>query len=254
MLEQPGCPNLYWALTNLPIPLVPIDKGTEGERVGILSEFRDLDDSAPMSAEQLKTFITHMVKLLEEPGKPMKLHEWLDTQAKQKGTVSAAIRRLVKHGLPEERLLRFPADQVLLLDEKREYEVRRDELMKLMNLPIWQVQLLATDVEKATKPPAIFAEILVAGVYAVRKSQARLDQRIALLRHIEALRLHAAQHDGALPATLSEIGVPLPDDPYTGKPFRYEYTGTTAHLRGSPPLAEQNNAAFNVHYEVTFQK
>jgi hypothetical protein len=254
MLEQPGCPNLYWALTNLPIPLVPIDKGTEGERVGILSEFRDLDDSAPMSAEQLKTFITHMVKLLEEPGKPMKLQEWLDTQAKQKGTVSAAIRRLVKHGLPEDRLLRSPADQVLLLDEKREYEVRRDELMKLMNLPIWQVQLLATDVEKATKPPAIFAEILVAGVYAVRKSQARLDQRIALLRHIEALRLHAAQHDGALPATLSEIAVPLPDDPYTGKPFRYEYTGTTAHLRGSPPLAEQNNAAFNVHYEVTFQK
>ena len=254
MLEQPGSPNLYWALTNLPIPLVPIDKGTEGERVGILSEFRDLDDSAPMSAEHLKTFITHMVKLLEEPGKPMKLQEWLDTQAKQKGTVSAAIRRLVKHGLPEERLLRFPADQVLLLDEKREYEVRRDELMKLMNLPIWQVQLLDTDVEKATKPPAIFAEILVAGVYAVRKSQARLDQRIALLRHIEALRLHAAQHDGALPATLSEIGVPLPDDPYTGKPFRYEYTGTTAHLRGSPPLAEQNNAAFNVHYEVTFQK
>jgi hypothetical protein len=254
MLEQPGCPNLYWALTNLPIPLVPIDKGTEGERVGILSEFRDLDDRAPMSAEQLKAFIMHMVKLLEEPGKPMKLQEWLDTQAKQKGTVSAAIRRLVKHGLPEERMLRFPADQVLLLDEKREYEVRRDELMKLMNLPIWQVQLLATDVEKATKPPAIFAEILVAGVYAVRKSQARLDQRIALLRHIEALRLHAAQHDGALPATLSEIAVPLPDDPYTGKPFRYEYTGTTAHLRGSPPLAEQNNAAFNVHYEVTFQK
>jgi hypothetical protein len=254
MLEQPGCPNLYWALTNLPIPLVPIDKGTEGERVGILSEFRDLDESAPMSAEQLKTFITHMVKLLEEPGKPMKLQEWLDTQAKQKGTVSAAIRRLVKHGLPEERLQRFPVEQVLLLDEKREYEVRRDELMKLMNLPIWQVQLLATDVEKATKPPAIFAEILVAGVYAVRKSQARLDQRIALLRHIEALRLHAAQHDGALPATLSEIGVPLPDDPYTGKPFRYEYTGTTAHLRGSPPLADQNNAAFNVHYELTFQK
>jgi hypothetical protein len=254
MLEQPGCPNLYWALTNLPIPLVPIDKGTEGERVGILSEFHDLDDSAPMSAEQLKTFITHMVKLLEEPGKPMKLQEWLDTQAKQKGTVSAATRRLVTHGIPEERLLRFPTEQVLLLDEKREYEVRRDESMKLMNLPIWQVQSLATDVEKATKSPAIFAEILVAGVYGVRKSQVRLDQRIALLRHIEALRLHAAQHDGALPATLSEIAVPLPDDPCTGKPFRYEYTGTTAHLRGSPPLAEQNNAAFNVHYEVTIQK
>ena len=27
MLEQPGCPNLYWALTNLPNPLVPLDTG-----------------------------------------------------------------------------------------------------------------------------------------------------------------------------------------------------------------------------------
>ena len=35
MLAQPGCPNLYWAVTNLPNPLVPIDKGTDGERVGL---------------------------------------------------------------------------------------------------------------------------------------------------------------------------------------------------------------------------
>ena len=27
MLEQPGCPNLYWALTHLPNPLVPVDQG-----------------------------------------------------------------------------------------------------------------------------------------------------------------------------------------------------------------------------------
>jgi hypothetical protein len=27
MLEQPGCPNLYWALTKLPTPLVPVDRG-----------------------------------------------------------------------------------------------------------------------------------------------------------------------------------------------------------------------------------
>ena len=61
----------------------------------------------------------------------------------------------------------------------------------------------------------------------------RLDQRIALLRHVEALRLYAAEHDGTLPAKLSEVSVPLPDDPFTGKPFRYEVTGNTAHLRGS---------------------
>ncbi len=69
----------------------------------------------------------------------------------------------------------------------------------------------------------------------VRQAQARVDQRIALLRHVEALRLHAAEHNGTLPAKLSDVAVPLPDDPVTGKPFRYEVIGNTAHLRGSPP-------------------
>src|SRR5205807_10262385 len=51
MLERPGCPNLYWALTDLPNPLVPLDRGMEGERLLMLSEFHDLDDSAPMGAD-----------------------------------------------------------------------------------------------------------------------------------------------------------------------------------------------------------
>jgi hypothetical protein len=48
--------------------------------------------------------------------------------------------------------------------------------------------------------------------------------------------------------------VSLPNDPFTGKPFRYEVSGSTAHLRGSPPPAEEKNPAFNLHYEVTIQK
>src|SRR5258708_2945124 len=63
MLEQPGCPNLYWALTNLPSPLVPLDRGLEGERALILSELRDLDDSTPMTAAQLKKLIAYIERL-----------------------------------------------------------------------------------------------------------------------------------------------------------------------------------------------
>src|SRR5437763_10364112 len=59
MLEQPGCPNLYWALTNLPTPMIPLDKGMEGERLLIQGELRDLDDSAPMSDEQMKKLLAH---------------------------------------------------------------------------------------------------------------------------------------------------------------------------------------------------
>src|SRR5262249_10284552 len=64
MLEQPGCPNLYWALTNLPRPLARLDVGAEGERTWLLADFRDLDDSAPMSPDQVKKFIAHIDPLI----------------------------------------------------------------------------------------------------------------------------------------------------------------------------------------------
>ena len=256
MLEQPGCPNLYWALTNLPSPLVPLDKGAEGERASLAGEFRDLDESAPMSPEQIEKFIAHVDHILTE-GKPLKpgdgLRGFLDPRAKDKGKVSAARRRLVEVGFSEERLLRFPADQVILLDEKREFEVRRDDLMKTIALPLWQAEVLGHEYKRG-KEPAPFADAFIPALHRVHRMQARLDQRIALLRHVEALRLYAAEHDGALPVKLSEISVPLPDDPVTGKPFRYELIGKTAHLRGTPPRTMEKEAAFNIHYEVTIQK
>ncbi len=48
--------------------------------------------------------------------------------------------------------------------------------------------------------------------------------------------------------------MPLPVDPFTGKPFRYEVTGNTAHLRGTPPPGQEKIPQFNIHYEVTLQK
>ncbi len=256
MLEQPGCPNLYWALTNLPSPLIPLDKGMDGERVMHQWVFRDLSDSVPMNQAQLDRFLADKDRLLEigqsssaKPG----VRAWLGARTKDEKVVSAARRRLVEYGLREERLARFPAEQVILLDEKRELEVRFDDDMKTITFPLWQVEALTAQI-KVKKPPALFADALVPFVRNARQAQARIDQRIALLRHIEALRLHAAEHSGALAAKLSDISVPLPVDPVTGKPFRYEATGNTAHLRGSPPSGLENVPVFNPHYEVTLQK
>src|SRR5262249_4385512 len=74
MLEQPGCPNLYWGLTYLPTPLARLDRGAEGERLWLVPEFRDLDENAPMSPDQLKKAIAHFDFLigLADEGKPPK--------------------------------------------------------------------------------------------------------------------------------------------------------------------------------------
>jgi hypothetical protein len=45
--------------------------------------------------------------------------------------------------------------------------------------------------------------------------------------------MFAAAHEGKFPAKLSDAGVPLPADPFTGKPFGYEVKGGTATLTAS---------------------
>ena len=140
MLEQPGCPNLYWALTTLPSPLIPLDKGMEGERVMHDWVFRDLNESAPMSKDQLEQFIadteqaarTRSTDIPKKPG----LRAWLKARTKDEAVVKAARQRLVEHGFSEERLQRFPADQVILMDEKRELEDRFDDVVKTISLPL----------------------------------------------------------------------------------------------------------------------
>jgi len=256
MLERPGCPNLYWALTNLPSPLVPLDRGMEGERVLIASELRALDDTTPMSPDRLKKFIAYIDRIREIERKPdakdRTTRAWLDARIRDEGVVRAARGRLVAAGLREEQVQKFPADQVILLDEKREYEVRRDEEMKLMNLPTWEVEVAAR-AGKVVREPALF-DLFLPSLLKVRRAQGRVEQRVALLRHVEAVRLYAAGHGGRPPSRLSEAGVPLPPDPFTGLPFRYSADGATAHLRGSPPPGEEQNPVYNVRYEITIRK
>jgi hypothetical protein len=267
MLEQPNCPNLYWALTNLPYPLISVDKGMEGERVLMRGEFSDMDETAPMSEEQLKKLMAHIDKVREiaqgEQRKPSdedrSTRTWVAKRTSNPKVVEAARGRLVEYGLPEERLKSFPPEQIIILDEWRLFEVSRDEAMKLMNLPSWQV---VEELERLTKlDPKIMAspaEALFAGLvpalYKVRLAQGRLEQRIGLLRCVEALRLYAAAHDGKFPGKLSDVSVPLPSDAFTGKPFQYELDGATAHVRGSPPPGQEKSPPYNLHYELVIRK
>jgi hypothetical protein len=130
--------------------------------------------------------------------------------------------------------------------------MRRDEVMKCMNLPTWEVEEMTKSIKPYKSPPLF--NVFVPTFQNVRRSQGRLEQRIALLRHVEAIRLYAADHKGELPGKLSDISLPLPVDPFTGKPFRYTLEGATAHLRGNPPRGLEENAVYNLHYEITINK
>jgi hypothetical protein len=88
-------------------------------------------------------------------------------------------------------------------------------------------------------------------IIKLRRTQGQLEQQIALLRQVEALRLYAAEYDGKLPAQLADITVPLPVDPVTGKPLTYTLEGTAAHISGNLISGENSRTKNKPHYCVS---
>jgi hypothetical protein len=258
LIEQPGSPNLYWALTNLPHPVVDLRKGLQGERVFLEAELRPIDERAPMSEAQMQQVVKR-AQVLHEVGQEGKkdkvnLAAWITERAGNPAEVNAARKRLVESGLAAETLQRFPALQILLLDEKVSCLVRRDAAQKVMPLPYWRAKTLLT-AEPVAKPDekTLYADLIPAYL-KVWEAATRLDQRVALLRCVEGLRLYAAAHDGKLPAKLADVPVPLPVDPVTGQPFVYSIEGETATVRGTAPAGLEKSASFNVRYEIKIAK
>ncbi|HEV2949437.1 MAG TPA: hypothetical protein VGX70_18825 [Gemmataceae bacterium] len=258
MIQQPACPNLYWALTGLPRPFVDIHKGLDADRMIWDPEFALLDSTAPMSEQLLSKVIARLRETIIGLVKPEELKNagsWFQARVTDASHVQAARQRLIEAGIDAKLVKKFPPLQVVLLDEKREFEVWRDDTMKWMTLPYWQGEpgYLASQPPNQGGLEALLGD-LVTSVFKVRGAQARVDRRIAMLRTVEALRLYAADHDGKLPAKLIDLPVPVPDDPITGKPFEYKMDGSTAELHGAPPKAFATNSAFNLRYVISFKK
>jgi hypothetical protein len=236
MIQQPGCANLYWALTDLPNPLVGIRKGLQGHCAQVATEMKPLRNDVAMSDLELEEFVSRLSGSIgyrrEQAGLPPRnLRGDLAARANNTNKLGAARAQLLApdgwdpgRALSHVHLLGFPSLQILLLSDKRDFVRRSDADMKFVALPVWQIA------ESSDRADGVFSDF-APPVIAMRQAQGRLEQRVALLRHVEALRMHAAAHNGQWPATLSEIAVPLPDDPLTGKPFAYRREAATAELR-----------------------
>ena len=56
MVQQPACPNLYWALTDLPCPLVEVRKGFQGDCALAATELREIRDRRAYDRRPVATF------------------------------------------------------------------------------------------------------------------------------------------------------------------------------------------------------
>jgi hypothetical protein len=268
MMQLPGAPNLYWALTTLPQPFVDLRPGLAGERIwlhGTLPGLADIDRQT-LSREQQRQMVKMIQGLLHNndffPGRGIAWPEQLQGVALVAALYPAAKRALIAEGRKPADVEALPVVQVVMMHTMHEYRRLQDDLYRWYGLPYWIARpgMERTEAELRASRTQLEAVPLAAAVLPalgkVMQVQARVERHIAALRCLEAIRLYAAAHDGKLPAKLADISeVPIPEDPFNGKPFEYRVEGDKAILSGPPPPGDRPIPTHNtVRYELTLKK
>ena len=267
IMQAPGCPNLYWSLAALPRPLLDLRKGMEGELRSMEATIpypKDVD-KGPMSPEAALAALDRVwagiQKLSEE--KAMGLAEsrlglaWFITFQHP-----AARKALLAAGKTKDELDAMPPAQVVMLDALIRFRNLRDEHFVWFNLPyaeaVQGMKRSETRIRAAREGPFDYLQtmlmLLLPAVDRVYGAQVRTERRLASLRAVEAVRLHAARTDGRLPKSLAEATtVPVPSDPATGKAFGYAVDGKSFTVAIDPPAGEKADPNNHWKYVVTLR-
>jgi hypothetical protein len=270
-VERPGAPNLYWALTALPRPMIDLRAGEEWEYGMVEMQYPELGDlDRGRTPEQWDAVLRRirsesrgLAMMTEETGKP-KLPDWFpkdyapDEPAAKSPDLPAARKHVArtKH-LTAQQVEAMPPAQVLLLYIMDIYHEDRDDWYRGMYLPSPQCYPVFAAAQKRLHDAPnsemhLLAHIFLAALPRVVETRDRLERHLAALRVVEALRLYAAAHGGRLPDKLSDVTeVPVPDDPGTGRPFEYSREGDTGTVAGRVPGDSPPHSG--IRYRVTIR-
>jgi len=268
IIQQEKSPNLYWALTSLPRPLVDFRNCIGGEAIMmdyLFPGFREMLYSGKIrqlpndELEKMLKLITDVVRLPDSK-KPM-LKPLADAifQAAMVANLGEAKKLLLEHGIKEESLKNVSPLQVVMMGEALYYDKFCQDITKWNFIPYHiaraEIAKAQAAIEKKTKPsisiPFKFLSFQVAPAYkALMQASPRFERRIAMLRTVEAIRLQAAK-DKKWPETGDKITlVPLPQDPYTGKPFQWKKDADKITLTGPTPDGENPSQQNTLIYEL----
>jgi hypothetical protein len=252
LVQHPEAPNLYWAFASLPRPLIDMRYSAPFERQLLylqLKVLREVDET-PRPPGYWQDFLDRLIPQLglmaEDFGKPWANKDPGTFRTILVGFVAAAYpgakRYLIEElGIAREQVEAYPTAQVVFLAMVRFYDEMRDDYFKWTYLPFHQARLMSDKLESDTGNrakrigwSALPAHLLLPAISSLRDTMARLEQQLALLQAVEAIRMYGAAHEGKLPPSLDELPVPVPPEPFTGQPLDYQYHGDHAILNGYP--------------------
>lgn len=267
LIAEPDSPNMYWALAELPNPLIDMREAMRFE-MGIgprIFPFIHHAETTERSPDEWNRLYREAIRELSIIG-DMAFGNRDPVGAGVIGTGLAlagyphAKAQLIEQGFDRERVERMAVGQVIAIYSERAYQRLADEIEKQWYLPHWEGQKLDQEAVQFLKRARALlgndhreiipiALPLLPAIDAARNAQVRLQRDVAAMQVIEALRMHAAENDDRLPESLSEITqVPVPLNPATGKDFEYRLEGETGVI-SLPP--SDGIYGFNRRFEIT---
>lgn len=255
-VQQLGSPNLYWALSTLPTPLVDSQRAIDVERMGIELTFPELASARTQKKtpdewrEQcLRIFSQELgVKLNDENSpKPPSPGE---IEKRCRDRMPEAKKFLIAGGLPAKETEEMPMYQIATMYSLAIFHENLDDAIKCYCLPypeaVARMDAVTERIKHDDREIFPISDRIMPAIRTSRSATARLERSITVLRALEALRIYAAGHGDKLPDALANVTeVPVPSDPVTGKPFDYHLDGDKASLRG-PTFCD-----VPLNYEIT---
>jgi hypothetical protein len=266
-VQHRGAPNLYWALTDLPVPLIDMRRAVEVEAQAVDYEFPELAvfRSGPVSGDEAKRLSDEILKRWLRDcagingafgGTLQKARARFDSSAA--AHVAEAKAALAEAGWSNADVGAMAPEQIAWLASDYHWRVYRDDLFRWAPIPgperaerLRQADLrLKQFLAPAGKTPFEFELAKLMPSMEALAAGDRRQRPIAILRVVEALRLYAAMHQGELPESLEKItAVPIPLDPLSGKAFLYHRQENRVASLETPAL-HPNNHFYGRHYVI----
>jgi hypothetical protein len=249
--------NLYWAIATLPKPLFDLSTNVQFDRNSLYFAVPELREAKAnrLTLQQWEA-LPGLIGRRLQPIFPSPV----DAPDIVKGTIPTTVEPLARQywharGLSDKEIDAMPPYKANVMFSLEECDKLWANVNKWFNLPYWQAQAGIDRADRAMQEATKTGQAGVFGFFVgslghLYAQQAILQQHLAALQTIEAVRIYAAAHKGKLPATLEETtDPPAPITPVTGKPFPYEAKGNRFVI--DAPAPEGYDVSRGVRYEIT---
>lgn len=255
----PDAPNLYWSLSQLPRPFLDTRDALASDMYCMEMSFPDWKNPRSTNYEDAywDAFLARLHAGMQDMSPNPR--QDLDLATIREKSYPAAKQHLLDTGMSAEEVEKVCPAQAIVILTVDTYNRHRDEVFKWAYLPfetgqaglLEAIEKVGTTLRNDQGLP--LAQLVLPALANFRKAMQRQERQFALVRTIEALRMHAAEHDGQLPSSLADVTcVPVPTDPWAGKPFEYSLEGEVAKLRAAAP--EGQPVELTVEYRLKMRK